>query len=265
MPAIELNIVEPQNNTFFTPPASVSFRGAAEVPEEITDKPIYFRWYSSFFETSVDRYSMNETAITSADAFYSHELSMGTHIITFAASDVEGESTEEFTTIEYGGVTGGVQGDGQCLVHIVKANILYPADLSTDVTHASVQLQAEAPSKWAIAEKLESGATRYVKNDDYHAVNRLQYRWIFEPVIEPAEEPAEEPDERPVVEFIASPDDLLFQPATESDPLTTPTRVIWTVALPDEAVGLYIIKLIVEDRFNENTTQHSEQITVTLI
>lgn len=257
MQAIELNIIEPQNNSFFIAPASVSFKGQSKLPDELLETPLYYRWYSSLFEASENRYSMNEVATTSAETLFTHELVMGTHVIAFAVSNVAGESADEFTTIEHGSVTGGAEGNAQCLLHVLKANILLPQDLSTDINHSSVQLQAEAPAQWGRAEDIHTGEAPYIINDDYQAVNRLQYRWVFEPEGEPLD--------RPVFEFIPTAEDLLFQPMDEDVADTVPTRVDWTVALTTDGVGLYKIKLIVEDSLNENMIEHSEQITVTII
>lgn len=256
MAAIELHIIEPQNNQAFTGVPNVTFSGESDIPVELDSIPLYYRWYSSLFEPEPpeDRYSMNVMANTSADVAYAHTFAMGTHVITFAVSDVAGETADEFAAIQYGSVTGGsAEGENQCLVHVFKANILLPWPDAT-MPHNSVQLQAEAPSQWGRTEDVETELPLYILNEDYHAVNRLHYRWVFEPSGAPAG--------RPMVEFVPSAEDLSFQPMDKTDPATIPTRVSWTVSLPDDALGAYYINLYVEDNLAEITEQHTDQITV---
>ena len=256
MAVIGLSIDEPGNDQIFTGTASVTFRGSATVPAELTGIPVYYRWYSNQFSSGVDdRYSMNEPAQNSANEAYVTTLVPGTHSIAFAASDVAGEGKTDFESIQHAGVTGGAKGDSKCLIHVFRANILMPVSGAT-LGHAAVVLQAEAPPQWAVSADAEVGGPPYVPNDDYHEINRLQYRWRFTP--------NGSPSNRPVVEYIPIPEDLDYQPKDDAVPATDPTRVEFTAALPATAIGSYHLTLYAEDKHSEATDSHSQQITVTL-
>lgn len=256
MAAIELTIEQPENNAAFAGSPMVSFAGEAELPDELSNVPIYYRWYSSLFEAAEDRYSMNVVANNSAESIFQQTLVMGTHSITFAASDVAGETAAEFEAIQHAGVTGGsLEGDAQRLVHVFTANILLPGN-GASLVHNEVVLQAEAPSQWGSASDVKNPAPPYVVNEDYHAINRLQYRWLFRPVGAPFS--------RPTREFIPNIDQLVFMPMDETDTLTIPTRIEFTASLPGNAIGQYQITLFVEDNQSDITVSDEQQIAVTL-
>ncbi|PID85218.1 MAG: hypothetical protein CSB13_09230, partial [Chloroflexi bacterium] len=150
MAAVKVSITEPQHDEIYIGSPSVSFRGSAEVPDELTTTPLYFRWYSNqFSDPGPDRYSMNAAALTAANQAFTTTLSLGTHVISFAASDVAGETKADFESIQHGGVIGGSQGDFPCLIHVFKANLLLPAN-GASIGHNSVILQAEAPEQWGV-------------------------------------------------------------------------------------------------------------------
>jgi len=256
MSAIELSIETPEHDSVYTGSASVTFRGSATVPDELTELPLYYRWYSNLFYSGEDeRYSMNEPAQTSADVAYSTTLSLGTHAIAYAVSDVAGESQSEFESIQYGAVTGGAEGDSKCLVHVFKANILLPLDNSS-VSRSALVLEAEAPGQWGMSQDTTVGGPPYVVNEDYQAINRLQYRWCFEP--------RGGPSGRPALEYTPSPGELLFQPYDSEAPETDPTRVVYTPSVPTGAIGTYDITLYVEDNKGEYADNHSQEIRVNL-
>ena len=258
MASIELNIVEPENNSAYVGTPTVEFSGSAVVPDELSGIQLYYRWYSSLFEASEDRYSMNQVAETSADSIYPHTLSIGTHVIAFAASDVIGETASEFESIQHASVTGGSdEGEQQRLLHVFHADLLLPLDGAVNVAHGNVVLQARAPSQWSMPEDLEVGGPPYVVNEDYHAVNRLSYRWLFEPVGAPTD--------RPTVEIAPGEDEYTFLPFDDSEPLTDPTRIQFSASLPATAVGLYDLTLFVEDKLDELSESDSQQVRITLI
>lgn len=255
--AIELIIIEPENNQFFTGSPNVNFVGSAEVSDDLAAISFFYRWYSSLYVSDQEeQYSMNVIANSAADSNFSHQLELGTHVITFAASDVAGESADDFSSIENGGVTGGNEGDGKCVIHVFIANQLLPLD-NTSISRVSIQLEAEAPSQWGMADDIDAGTAPFVINEDYHALNRLQYRWLFEPVGAPSS--------RPTLEFIPNINEMTFVPKDAADLATIPTRISATTTLPSDALGNYNITLFVEDNQAESTFVDSDQIMVTFI
>lgn len=261
MAVIELTIEQPVNNEAFSGTPVVDFQGSSELPDELNGIPIYYRWYSSLYQAEEgveEQYSMNIIATNAADSVYSHQLSLGTHVITFAASDVAGESLAEFETIQHAGVTGGSnEGDDQCLLHVFSANLIEPP-AAASLPHNAIRLEAEAPSQWGIGVDIDPGPPSIFEvNEDYHAINRLQYRWLFEPVGAPAS--------RPIEEFIPTAEDLDFLPPDpDAVPIELPARVEYTASLPATAIGQYRITLFVEDNLAELAVSHSRQITVTM-
>lgn len=258
MAVIELTIEQPANNEAFSGTPLVDFQGSSVLPAELHDVPIYYRWYSSLYQAEEgveEQYSMNIIATNAADSVYSHQLSLGTHVITFAASDVAGESLAEFETIQHAGVTGGSkEGDDQCLLHVFSANLIEPL-AAVSVPHNAVRLQAEAPVQWGFEAPDLPGV--YINNEDYLAINRLQYRWLFEPVGAPAS--------RPVEAFSPAAQALQFLPPDpDAVPVELPARVEYTASLPATATGQYRITLFVEDNLGELAVSDSQQITVTL-
>ena len=132
---------------------------------------------------------------------------------------------------------------------------LLPLD-GTSVSRLSIQLEVEAPSQWSVSEDVDAGTAPYVVNEDYHAVNRLQYRWLFEPV--------GAPDSRPTIELIPELNELTFIPMDTEDASTIPTRIRATTSLPGTALGDYNITLFVEDNQSESSKMDTDQIMVTL-
>lgn len=260
MGAILLSIVEPENNSAYVGTTTVNFSGSVEIPDELTGIQLYYRWYSSLFEAdaALERYSMNEVANSEPDTVYPHSLTLGTHVIAFAVSDVAGETQAEFTAIQHGSVTGGSdEGEEQRLLHVFHADLLSPLDGAINIDHSNVLLQARAPGQWSKPENEEVGGPPYIVNEDYHAVNRLSYRWLFEPVGAPTD--------RPTIEITPGEDEYTFLPFDDSDPLTEPTRIELSASLPATAVGLYDLTLFVEDKLDELSESDSQQVRITLI
>lgn len=239
MARIELNIIEPTNNAAYKGVPNVSFRGAlSSLPQDANGIALYYRWYSSLnADVGKAKYSMNAIALTSADTVFTQSLGMGSHVITFAVSDRPGETDEDFQAMSHGGVTGGEEGDGRCLIHVFKAKILDPQD-GMSVSRANLVLSAEAPASW------EEGP--------YQGYNRLCYHWqIALDGTPPGSPPQFDSDKlhRDKLEFVA---------ATSTTPPAVKFR---PMALP---AGNYKITLTVEDALGQVIGSDPSFVNVTL-
>ena len=232
MAVVGLEIVEPEHDTPFVGNGSATFIGGiTALPEELDTVPLYYRWYSSLFPADKDRYSINGAALTDPADPFPTTLGLGTHVITLAAVDRAGETDADLEAIQHGGVTGGSDGDTQCLVHVFIANLIAPLN-EADLSRALSVLEAAAPSSWGQA---TDTAGLYELNDLYHEVNRLRYRWEFVPVGPPAG--------RATIDFIPDIDEYTFDPDT--DPITP--RIRYAGALPAALDAAYTLNLHVED------------------
>ena len=248
MVAVGLRIVEPENGAAFTGEPTVTFRGTlTKRPHELAEVPLFYRWYSSLhLDATQERYAMNVTALTDPmTPFDAERLAMGSHVITFAASDRAGETDADFEAVQHGGVTGGLDGEGRCVIHVFRANIIEPT--GGRVPRVGLTVVAEAPAFWAIS---DDGEPPYALNEDYQAYNRLRFRWRFEP--------NGAPTGRPVLEFTPAPEDFGF------DPEEPPARVTYEPDLPATATGSYRIVLFVEDALDQGLAQESDDVTVIL-
>lgn len=247
MAAVGLHIVEPENDAAYMGNTTVTFRGRlTDRPPELADVPLFYRWYSSLNpDAASGRYSMSVTALSDAETPFPSPsaLAMGSHVITFAASDRAGETDADLEAIQHGGVTGGPDGDGRCVIHVFKALIVEP--VGGNVPRAGLTVEAEAPASWG---RPVNGD--YELNEDYQKYNRLRYRWRFEPTGVPSG--------RPTLEFIPAPGDFGFDASTE------PVRVTYQPALPAAATGPYRIVLFVEDALDEGLGQQQHEVSVDL-
>jgi len=234
MSAVELQIVEPAHDKAFFGDASVTFRGAITLPlpDALAEVTLYYRWYSSLFagDATNNRFSINEVALTSPDSPHTKELGVGTHVISFAAIDQPGETAADLEAAQHGGVTGGSVGEGQCLIHVFKANIVAPLDGGT-LHKATDALEAEAPMAWGKPVEEDSG---YEPNLDYDKVNRLQYRWVLVPT--------GAPPGRHTITLIPTLVQLTF------DPETDPVVIRYSGPFPADLDGNYTLNLYVEDK-----------------
>jgi len=247
MSAIGLSIVEPAHNAAFTGVPSVIFRGAVtQLPDEVVDVVFYFRWYSSLFSGSEadieqERFAMNSVdgvVLTDAGSAYipAQPLGVGTHVISFAATDQPDETSASQEAVQHGGVTGGSEGEGQCVIHVFKANLITPV-AGAILSRANSTLEAEAPVAWGVE---SDGTGVYVPNADYRKLNRLQYRWRFTPVGAP-------PNRRPV-NFVPDVEEWAFVPAETAGEVT---RLRYQGPLPSTLNGGYSLTLHVEDSQGE--------------
>ncbi len=228
MAQIDLTIRKPANGAVFVRPKNaphpIEFEGRAAISPELAGVQLYFRWYSSLRLLSKDaqgklsQFSLNPSGFSDAATRFSAELPMGSHAIVFAASDRSSEA--DLVSSQHGGVIGGVNKEGiGHVIHILKANILWPADTPSVVAVSPGEaFMAEAPWAWADTE-------------GYQKYNKIGYRWLFEPV-----PPV---DNRPVLDFDLP--SMAFHKATTSSPNNvlafTPPR------LPANAKGRYTLTL----------------------
>lgn len=257
MAFVELTITEPENNLPLEGVQSLDFTGAVvTMPEEAQSLTLYYRWYSSLYEPELNEdmepyyFSIEQNAQTQADDVFTWMPGIGTHAITFAVSDQAGETLDDFKAIEHSGVTGGAEeGEGQCLVHVFVAVPLAPQGDITSLPRTELRLIAEAPAAWG-SPIPETAPVVYEVNEDYHAYNRLRYRWRFEPTGAPSG--------RPSVELVPDPQELGFDPSVE------PVRVTFQPGLAATVNGNYRIVLYVEDRLGEGLGLHQDQVQVNL-
>ena len=180
MTAVALTIVQPADGTVFHQ-GETQVRLVGQVgplPAELAGVPLHYRWYSSLFPSQKDRYSLNAAALSNPATPFDAPLGPGSHAITLAASDQAGETESAQNAARHGGVTGGAAGAGKCIIHLLRAVLVTPAAAGEPLSKAAGTLEAEAPLQWG----RKIGATNtYEPNPDYHALNRLRYRWRFVP------------------------------------------------------------------------------------
>jgi hypothetical protein len=235
MTAICLKILEPTDDTAYFGSPQVTFRGAViGLPKELEHVTLCYRWYSSLNPAEEDHYSMNETALTDPGAPFSAQLGVGSHVITFAVSDRLGQTAADMEAILHGGVTGGSKGDGKCVIHVFKANLIKPGE--SDVLQRNTStLIAEAPLIWGQV-KPDTKPIQFEMNPEYHKVNRLQYRWEFTPIGSPSG--------RQAVNFIPANNQYVFEQQDEDSKLMI---LRYTGSLPGSLTGDYRLTLHVED------------------
>ena len=235
MSAVELTIVQPQNGAVFAQgETQVRMVGqVGELPAELAGVDLYYRWYSSLFPSQKDRYSINQTALGDPAAPFDAPLGVGSHAISLAASDQDGETKDAQNATRHGGVAGGAaEGEKQCVIHLFRATLVAPQPNATlNRASTTLELDAEAPLQWW---RTKSGATDVFEiNPDYREINRIRYRWRFAP------NPA---DGRAAADLVPSVEALIRPPGAAS-------RVRYPGPLPSVlGTGNYTLTLRVEDK-----------------
>jgi hypothetical protein len=231
MSVVGIQIVEPEHEAAFIAGGSVTLRGSiTDKPAELKNVSLYYRWYSSLYAAEKDHYAIDDNVQSHPGTPFSPTLGLGSHVITLAASDRPLETDADLEAIQHGGMTGGSEGDAPCVIHVFIANLIAPLNAAV-ISRAFSILEAEAPGLWG-KPVTPSG---YEPNDDYHALNRLQYRWEFVPTGPPGG--------RATIDFIPDFEQYIFDPDT--DP-TTP-RIRYAGALPAALTAAYTLNLHVED------------------
>jgi hypothetical protein len=220
--AVEVKIVQPSDGATFAGGSAVDLIGqVGPLPPELSGVPLYYRWYSSEFAATDGHFSLNDQALPDPAGHYSVTLGVGSQAITLAASDQQGQDTAAQNATRHGGVAGGAKGPKRCVVHVFQA---VPQGLPANHTlsKASSTLEADAPVHWP--------------DPDYQALNRLRYRWHFEP------DPA---DGRVAADLVPSAT-ALKQAFETVDQKKVPV-VQYVGPLPDLGLGGYTMQLRVED------------------
>lgn len=216
MTAVEVEIVQPADGATVAGGSTVDLIGrVGPLPAELSGVPLYYRWYSSEFPSTDGHYSLDEDALLDPAVTYPAPLGIGSQAITLAASDQQGQDKDAQNNTRHGGVAGGAKGPKRCVVHVFRAVPRLP-DSGNTLSQASSTLEADAPLHWP--------------DQDYQALNRLRYRWHFEP------DPA---DGRAAANLV--PGTLQFVVAA------TGPLVFYTGPLPALDLGGYTMQLRVED------------------
>lgn len=267
MAFVKLNIIEPINNLAFEGMGAVGFLGeVVEMPDEVQSELLYYRWYSSLYEPewsdpeNPDYFSIERNVQNHADEEFTWLLDIGSHAITFAVSDRSTETKDDLMIIEHGGVTGGAEeGPGQCLVHVFKATLLDPEGDLNNLPSGDLRLIAQAPAAWG---KPIPETDQFEVNEDYHAYNRLRYRWEIIPDDAAAQgfEYALEPEDMDFGFYSDFNQDI--EPTTEDDPNPDDVFVI-CFEPPVEDLNLlsdggYTLSLHVEDKLQGENIGHDE-------
>jgi hypothetical protein len=167
MTAVEVEIVQPADGATIVGASAVDLIGrVGTLPAELSGVPLYYRWYSSEFPATEGHFSLNDDALLDPALAYPAPLAIGSQAITLAASDQQGQDTTAQNDTRHGGVAGGAKGPKRCVVHVFRAVLRRPAAGDT-LSKAASTVEADAPLHWPDAE--------------YQKLNRLRYRWRFEP------------------------------------------------------------------------------------
>ena len=235
MAPVEVKILQPANGLTTVGPAPVKLKGElVSRPAEIADVPLYYHWYSSLRSGPEEQLSINDASESELSA----TLGVGTHVLTFAASDQSmGTATAQIATL-HGGVTGGSEGPAACVIHVLLATIVSPLDGAT-LSKASATLDAEAPWLWDDVEYTEH--------------NRLAFRWRLDPT------PA---DGRAAGKLPPAGTPLVFEKATEENKVPV---LRYHGPLPATlGLGAYRLTLRVE-RTDDATVGHESWISVVIV
>jgi hypothetical protein len=218
---------------------------------------LYLKWYSSL-DGELDFREMLESdprtwTITPA-------LPVGSHIITLTAQDKSDQGVEPedlgdlYKSMEHLGSAGGppppppLTGNPR-IVHVLVAHMLAPDAATPNVSKSAPLLEAQAPLQWATYPSFID------KNPEYHAINKVQYRWFFRLQGTP-------PSSNVELDLAGDTRLQLIPPASEGEL----PRLRYTGALPDSLVTVgsnYVVTLRVQEIGND-AMRHEFSRTVTI-
>ena len=240
MGIVHLEILEPLNGQRVAGSAPVRFRGRVLSSGH---PPLFYKWYSSLHApTDVTQVAMNTPADDPFD--FSRTPGVGSHVVTFAAKDVAGDAPADLKAVVHAGMAGGpVVAEHPCIFHVFLSRIATPEASGAILSKASSTLEAIAPVKWG---RLIGSTGNYEPDPDYHGVNRLTFRWRFQP--------DGAPSGRHAADLVPSQAQLTFV-LVDSEP-----RLRYQGPLPALLdTGNYLLTLRVEDRedllFGHETTK----------
>jgi hypothetical protein len=152
MSIVKLQILEPADGQTFEGTGNVHMRGA--VIDGQTG-PLFFKWHSNLAPAPIG---------TTLD--FVPTLGLGSHTVFFVAKDRFGDGIADLKAVKEAGMAGGPEkAEHPCRIHVFLANIVRPAPPPATLSIANGTLEAAAPSQWA--------------SEDYQAVNKIRYRWLF--------------------------------------------------------------------------------------
>ena len=168
---LALELVRPADDTRLVGSGNARLTAALAVPAPV---PLFYTWYSSLAP---------EPLGTELD-LPSVALPLGSQVLSLLAKDQPLDTPAAIQAVVHAGMAGGPPVGGQpCRVHVLVADLREPAAGAT-LSRAQATLSAQAPSQWG--RKRADPSTVYEPNPDYHALNKLRYRWRFAPSGPPA-------------------------------------------------------------------------------
>jgi hypothetical protein len=236
MAVVTLEILEPAHQASILGAAAVRLHGQVT---SAGHPPLTIKWYSSLVgpPTPADTDASIRVPPDGTPLDYQRTLPLGSQIISLTAKDRPTESAADLQQVTHAGMAGGpaVPGAlGPCVVHVLRATILTPAN-GAALARGNATIEAEAPPLW--------------DTTDYQTVNQLQFVWRLAPTGNP-------PGRR-------SAQIVLSDAMTVFDKTTTPPRLRHGGGLPALDSGAYTLTLRVQ-RLSQPAIGHEQSIAVTL-
>lgn len=231
---VVLEILEPNHGAVIAGTSSVRLRGRVNSRGH---GPLFLKWYSSLrIVSDLDDVPLNRPSDNQLD--FVTPLTVGSHVLTLAAKDVAGDALADLQTIQDAGMAGGPEAaSNPCIVHVFLAEMVAPEPVGPDPTlsKSGSILKAVAPAKWATGDS--GDPVNFTLDPDYHAINRIGYRWGFTPL--------GPPENRQSANLAPDPAALIFEPGREE---LDPPVVMYQGPLPGALdTGSYTLTLRVED------------------
>src|SRR5215210_3585116 len=244
MGEVKLTILEPQNGQRFVGPSQTNVRMRGNILST-GHGTLHYRWYGGA-SGALNTPSDNPLDLTKP-------LTVGSHVLTFTAKDRPGDALADLKAVQEAGMAGGPPEEGveaPCVVHVFVAQVVEPA-AGAPLSRAGSTLTAVAPIQWGKLVDLADPESGYELNGDYHEVNKIRYRWRFQPSGLPAR--------RASSDLVPSVPQLVFD-ATAYNPPT----VRYQGPLPGGlGTGSYTLTLRVEDK-GEPATGHETSLAIVL-
>lgn len=220
MPRLAVQLLSPADDGVLLGTQAAALRAALPAPPAV---PLFARWYSS---AAAD-------PLGSALELPAVVLPPGSQLITVGVKDQADDTPAALQAVLHAGSAGGPpEGGTPCRVHVLRAMILEPAPGAT-LARGGATLACEAPPMWS--RKLPP-AVVYELNPDYHAINKLRFRWRFTP--------SGNPPGRASGELMPAPADWSFVPPANAGERA---RLRYSGPLPAGlGTGAYVLTLRVE-------------------
>lgn len=186
MGVITLTVREPRHDQVAVRDETVTFDAAVD-PADLSDGPLFVRWYSSLPATAgpppdptpphagdppdLDKIALNPPGTTWS---FTRTLWVGSQAITVAVKDQRGDDASSLAAVHRAGVAGGAPPGASvpCVVHVLVARSVIPPQPTT--TPPPTALLTRASGVWAEAPNLWD-------EDSYQQINKLVYTWSFVP------------------------------------------------------------------------------------